>query len=216
MAEFNLALSGNPIPRQEPYVQTKHGSNPIELTEKDIEKSLQRLNGAVRFSFHYLDIEHELFNCGNTGSGWFISFMQTVREVSQLTYQEFVNQRNHYELHPNTISKIDVKINLPEFMLTQLDVLQQFRLSLSGGRVHGFFIGNTFYVLWLDPEHNLKPDDRHGGRKPYPPILTPYDEALMKMDFAETAWQKSKEELAAFIEQFDNQCDNCPRESQSS
>jgi hypothetical protein len=23
------------------------------------------------------------------------------------------------------------------------------------GRVHGFFIGNVFYIVWLDPDHKL-------------------------------------------------------------
>ncbi|ELU7233491.1 hypothetical protein SCL96_003408 [Escherichia coli] len=25
------------------------------------------------------------------------------------------------------------------------------------GRVHGFFIGNVFHVVWLDPHHRLYP-----------------------------------------------------------
>jgi len=27
------------------------------------------------------------------------------------------------------------------------------------GRVHGFFIGDTFHIVWLDSEHSLYPDD---------------------------------------------------------
>lgn len=32
----------------------------------------------------------------------------------------------------------------------------QFNISLHAhGRVHGFFVGNIFFVIWLDPKHRL-------------------------------------------------------------
>ncbi|WP_018664660.1 hypothetical protein [Heyndrickxia acidiproducens] len=32
----------------------------------------------------------------------------------------------------------------------------QFAISANEyGRVHGFFIGNVFYIVWFDPEHKL-------------------------------------------------------------
>ena len=34
----------------------------------------------------------------------------------------------------------------------------QFALSANEhGRVHGFLVADTFFVRWLDPEHNLYP-----------------------------------------------------------
>ena len=34
----------------------------------------------------------------------------------------------------------------------------QFQLSANEhGRVHGFFIGNIFYIIWLDQDHKLYP-----------------------------------------------------------
>jgi hypothetical protein len=34
----------------------------------------------------------------------------------------------------------------------------QFALSANEhGRVHGFLLADTFYIRWLDPEHNLYP-----------------------------------------------------------
>ena len=32
---------------------------------------------------------------------------------------------------------------------------QLFEISLNQGRVHGFFIENIIYIVWLDPEHKL-------------------------------------------------------------
>jgi hypothetical protein len=48
---------------------------------------------------------------------------------------------------------------LPEEQEAQLkEAPMQFNLSVNEyGRVHGFFIGNAFFVRWLDPEHALYP-----------------------------------------------------------
>ncbi|MCP6040932.1 hypothetical protein NL354_18735 [Klebsiella pneumoniae] len=36
----------------------------------------------------------------------------------------------------------------------------QFAISRNEhGRIHGFFIGNVFYVVWLDPNHQLYPGE---------------------------------------------------------
>ncbi|MCK5211832.1 hypothetical protein KAJ89_03965 [Candidatus Parcubacteria bacterium] len=36
------------------------------------------------------------------------------------------------------------------------DEAWQFHLSTNEhGRVHGYFIGNIFSIVWLDPKHNL-------------------------------------------------------------
>ena len=46
----------------------------------------------------------------------------------------------------------------------------QIRISKSKGGIHGVFRDNVFYVIWLDPLHNMYPDDRYGGlRKIKPP-----------------------------------------------
>lgn len=42
----------------------------------------------------------------------------------------------------------------------QLQSLQGWQFQISAnehGRVHGFIIGRTFYMVWLDPEHLLYP-----------------------------------------------------------
>ena len=37
-----------------------------------------------------------------------------------------------------------------------LDPPYQFQISANEhGRVHGFFRDNVFYIVWLDPDHNL-------------------------------------------------------------
>ncbi len=39
-----------------------------------------------------------------------------------------------------------------------VDIPYQFSLSSNEhGRVHGFFIDEVFYIVWLDPDHLLYP-----------------------------------------------------------
>ncbi|HOX41196.1 MAG TPA: hypothetical protein PK263_03305 [bacterium] len=38
----------------------------------------------------------------------------------------------------------------------------QFGLTVNQhGRVHGYFVENVFYVVWLDPKHELCPGQKH-------------------------------------------------------
>ncbi len=48
----------------------------------------------------------------------------------------------------------------------------QIRISKSKGGIHGVFCDNVFYVIWFDPQHNLYPDENHGGLKRIKPPST--------------------------------------------
>jgi hypothetical protein len=39
----------------------------------------------------------------------------------------------------------------------------QFRINKSRGRVVGFLIDSVFYIVWLDPHHNLTDSEGYGG-----------------------------------------------------
>lgn len=67
--------------------------------------------------------------------------------------------------------KLDYKYNFDDAFLEQVEC-RQARISTSQGGIHGFIIGNRFYVVWLDPHHNLYPDERYGGLKIFTPPET--------------------------------------------
>ncbi len=147
------------------------GLTPVSAEER--QKINERNNEKIIFSFNFLDLNDELFNLGSMKgrsipicSEWFITLLETLREISKLKPNEFRSQRQHYDFHPHDWSKVSKKFNFSKEFLEQVDGVQ-FRLSSSKGRVHGFMIGNRFYVVWLDPHHNLNPDDRYGGIKYY-------------------------------------------------
>jgi hypothetical protein len=164
-----------------------------EKLGREIPKSIQdefiRLwrSEPLHFSFMLLDLEHQLFNCGETHrvkDGWFTHLLGVLSEISKLNIKEFMQQRQHYDLHPIDWNKTECTPSLENY--EQLDFMQ-FRLSSSTGRVHGYFVENTFYILWLDPHHNLMPDQRFGGPKFYKAPQSPYN-AL------ESEYQKLKDQ----------------------
>lgn len=36
-----------------------------------------------------------------------------------------------------------------------VDEPYELNLTKKHGRIHGFFINNTFFIVWFDPDHNL-------------------------------------------------------------
>lgn len=159
---------GIPKPKEIPHKVKKY---PIE---KDVIASLrERANEKIIFSFRFLDKEHELFNMGSMEkrkipvcSEWFITLLDTLKSVSNIAINELKSQRQHYDYHEHDWEKLRVRYNFDNDFLEQVECVQ-IRLSASTGRVHGFVVGNTFYIVWLDPHHNLYPDERYGGEKYY-------------------------------------------------
>ena len=41
----------------------------------------------------------------------------------------------------------------------QIGECYQLCLGTNQGRIHGFFVDNTFYIVWCDPNHRLFPGD---------------------------------------------------------
>jgi hypothetical protein len=84
-----------------------------------------------------------------------------MREVSALTVDDFVSRRLP-TLRIHRIDFSDPRVAERSFNIrTQGDADEsawQFALSANEhGRVHGFLVEDTFYIRWLDPDHNLYP-----------------------------------------------------------
>ena len=69
------------------------------------------------------------------------------------------NRSSSLRIHPIEWEQTSEKqgfANLNE----QLQSLTPYQFHISSneyGRVHGFFLGNVFFVVWLDPKHKLYP-----------------------------------------------------------
>ena len=171
------------IPRQNPSKNKPRSV--MLLNEDDMARSLKKMNDRLRFSFDYFDRAHDAFNCGDTEDEWFIGLMDSFKDVSNLSLNELKQQRQHYDAHEHDWFELDYEYNnLPSDLWKQVrDHCLQFRISQSDGRVHGFTISNTFYVVWLDPHHNLYPSEKH-CRTFHSAPLTPYHRAKQELQLA--------------------------------
>jgi len=113
----------------------------------------------LRFSFRYLDTAHPRFTVSSQAGAYFRLLLSRLRDLSELRASEFRSRRLP-TLRNHPIDFDDPGVSVKGFGLP--DGLEadakgwQFSLSANEhGRVHGFLAGNTFFVRWLDPEHNL-------------------------------------------------------------
>jgi len=112
----------------------------------------------ISFSFRYYQDDKDKFSIGGRDGKYLASLLRRLRDLSQLNAQEVINNQSkslrcHGIVWKNTteasgfgIPNEDILINVP----------YQFQISANEyGRVHGFFSENVFYIVWLDPDHNL-------------------------------------------------------------
>ncbi len=118
------------------------------------------------FSFSSFDRNHKLFNLGDDkeqdkvmNGHWFIDLLDCFKDASKKTITELKN--SNHDLHPIDWSKTNA--NAPSCS-EQLEYWQ-FRIDKSSGRIIGFKIDSVFYVVWLDPHHNLTDSDHYEGAK---------------------------------------------------
>lgn len=119
----------------------------------------------VIFSWEFFDRNHELFNCGKVGPEWFVDLMDVMKSISTMEFDKFkLHSGSPLRVHSHDWNRVVAKYPLNKKFLEQIeqDTLQ-FAVSKANGRVHGFYVSNVFYIVWLDPHHNLYPMDRHGG-----------------------------------------------------
>ncbi|HDR8486316.1 TPA: hypothetical protein QC445_003127 [Bacillus cereus] len=171
----------------------------------------EKHNDHIKFSFTYFDRDTQLFNCSGTNFDWFVCLVDHLKEVSKLTKKEFLFDKkyfNHYEPHQHAWDKVKHSYPMPPQYFEQIkDECWQFRLASSNGRVHGFVIGNVFYVVWLDPHHNFYPSDRHGGEKLFKPLILPFDKLQYEHKELQEEYERLKadhetlQELAEAVEQ---------------
>lgn len=140
----------------------------LPLTAEEIEAARSRSDQPLLFSFRFFDRSHDAFNLGNTDRPWFLTLLDALKDVSALTRHRLaVELKNHYRFHPHNWEKTRFKYDLNDELLAQVECVQFF-LTKGDGRVHGFLVGNRFYVVWLDPDHNLYPEEKHVNYSLYP------------------------------------------------
>lgn len=123
----------------------------------------------IIFSFENLDFTNEYFGLDGTCENWSKNLFEKIRDISALEDAELRKPGNstlRFHDHSNGKAKFE-----PPPTVSKED-FYQIRLGKSKGGIHGVLYENIFYVFWLDPHHNMYPDERYGGLKKIKPPLT--------------------------------------------
>lgn len=121
-------------------------------------KEILAESGEVRFSYKYLDVSHAKFCIECQSPDYFIKLIDRLANVSRMTVNELRQPRNNKSMRSHSIKWPEVTED--NFGIPNEDeiVTEPWQFSVTTnehGRIHGFIIGNTFFVRWLDPEHKL-------------------------------------------------------------
>ncbi|BAY33673.1 hypothetical protein NIES2107_55730 [Nostoc carneum NIES-2107] len=140
-------MSKKKIKKTEIAKESTSGIKPTKL------KPLQ----GISFSFKYYQDSNSKFSCSEKEVIYWLTLLERLKAISSLTAQELlVNRSSSLRCHPIRWEETSERgFGLPnEEQL--VDTPYQFSLSSNEhGRVHGFFINEIFYIVWLDPYHLL-------------------------------------------------------------
>jgi hypothetical protein len=119
----------------------------------------------IRFSFRHFDGSDEEICPRNFPDGYTRTLIERMRDISQMTVREFTSNKSRaLRAHTHDWSSTKRPDGF-DCLNEQFRALPgwQFELTVNAhGRVHGFMIDNTFYVVWLDRDHVLYDGGRGG------------------------------------------------------
>jgi len=130
-------------------------SQAISEAKKRAEEAASQL---INFSLKYLDIGHGKFLCFDHDKEYYQSMASRMKDLCSMKKMEFMaNRSSALRIHPikweETSEKSGFGIPGEEQIV---DTPYQFSLSSNeNGRIHGFFILSTFYIVWIDKDHQL-------------------------------------------------------------
>lgn len=158
------------------------------------------------FSFSCFDRTHELFNLGDATKDcvmkgkWFLDFLDCLKGISNMTVSEAKNSM--HQLH---LVKWESANTKPPRGSEQCEYWQ-FRLSKSKGRVIGILIDGVFYIVWLDPHHNLINSEGYGKEKKYYTPKSEYETMSEEIIGLKKENKNLKESLELAEEMLDEAC----------
>lgn len=128
----------------------------------------EKNNDRIIFSFQYLDLKSKKYSLDNIidknkKSQYINDFFNKIKEYSELNnFKKDIIGRYSDINHIHPINWKDNRIRESNFNCLKKELMEQIKdecwqlgINHYPFRIHGFFVGNVFYVVWLDPEHNL-------------------------------------------------------------
>jgi hypothetical protein len=113
----------------------------------------------VSFSFKFFDDAHDKFCSNDREPYYWKTLLERLKDLSGLTALDMMTNRSS-ALRCHSIdwtNTSESRFGIPNEQQL-VETPYQFSLSSNAhGRVHGFFLDEVFYIVWLDPEHLLYP-----------------------------------------------------------
>lgn len=117
-----------------------------------------RERSVISFSFKHLHLDHPKFSVEGRDSRYLIKLLCRLKDVCSFTAAELcVNNSPSLRAHPIAWSDTTEPQGFAH-LNEQLRGTTPYQFQISSnehGRVHGFFIDNVFFIVWLDPSHSL-------------------------------------------------------------
>jgi hypothetical protein len=121
----------------------------------------------VRFSFKHLDSNNARFHCSNCTAEYFRKLLETLQRYSTWTVEQFTEQSHEDHRHtlyfPET-SEPNGFQGIPNADSDQFGYQDGWEIGIINQeepwranvwRAHGILIDDTFFIVWLDPNHAL-------------------------------------------------------------
>ncbi len=111
----------------------------------------------ISFSYKYFQSNHNKYSATDRNAEYLTALLERLRDISSWKALELISNRSSaLRCHPIDWSDTtESGFGFPDEEQL-VDTPYQFSLSSNKhGRVHGFFIEEVFYIVWLDPEHKL-------------------------------------------------------------
>jgi len=150
-----------------PVLQSKPNSNRPVLRPIKEDQSWS-------FSFKYFK-QIDFFGLENVNSKWYVSLLEKLADFSKIDSESFF--KDHKLKNDSRYHKIDwnarnIPIKKTDIHWVDKEIIDnddefpflQFQISKSLGRVVGFWLNKIFYIVLLDPLHNIQPA---GGKYHY-------------------------------------------------
>ena len=135
------------IPQPKRNIQSGKGIKPTSIPKRK----------GISFSYKYFQSNNDKFSVINNQPEYLLAFLERLRDVSNYSFQELLSNRSKaLRCHPIDWSDTTEScFGIPNED-DLVDTPYQFSISSNKyGRVHGFFIEEVFYIVWLDPNHLL-------------------------------------------------------------
>ncbi|WP_373263576.1 hypothetical protein [Hungatella hathewayi] len=146
-------------------------ANKINDTNTGIKRQqLNHTQSGISFSFEALEIT-EYFDLDGTCINWSSELFEMLKKISSIKKEELLSgayAKSTYRVHSH--ENASPPSSLPNGV--ELKDCYQIRISKSKGGIHGVFFDHVFYIIWLDPLHNMYPNENYGGLRKVKPGST--------------------------------------------